>query len=139
MKSILLTIGLLAASTLVAATPHEYAGSSGGAFVLCNPTGSGPDVGGVCIPPGHIAPGTVGLAIVDDLFTPASGFVCEDVNANAICGDGPDTAIAFCGSTSFLYHGGPLFVQPDDPVFGGPVLSVCGTTSFGTHGFVFHT
>jgi hypothetical protein len=122
------------------------------------------DVVGVCVYPGSISPqlpakvcvgqsdfifgpgtvdpdGTGTILISDDLVSPVSGAVCQDLDGDAVCGEG-EPSLPFCGAAEITF--GPnwdatanLIVHVDGPLHGNPVTSTCGTTlSMGTHGWV---
>jgi hypothetical protein len=68
----------------------------------CAPDGLGgpgtPNLGAIRFCAGHLVPNVAGqatLSISDDLISPTSGVYCQDLNANALCGErDPVTNIA---------------------------------------------
>lgn len=139
MRALALVSLIALSSAIVSATPHPYIGSAG-VILVCLEDGTG--VGGACIPPGHIVPGpdgTVTFTIDDDVNPLVSGFVCQDVNADAICGDEGEAAAPICGSaTVALEPGFEVFVFVDGPIAGS--LNTCGALfSGGVKGTVDHT
>lgn len=76
----------------VAASPHEYRNflGEGDLYVLCVHDELAFDIGGVCIPPGHLLPNALGqvtLTINDLVNNPTSGFYCQDQDGDQICGE----------------------------------------------------
>lgn len=87
---VLLAAWILPATAL--ASPHDYANPAGmgDVLILCtHDLTGGPDLGGVCIPAGHIPDdfGFAVLQITDDFVAPASGFYCQDHDGDQICGE----------------------------------------------------
>jgi hypothetical protein len=145
---LLLLVCALAVAVPAWAHPHNYVQAGvGDAAYVCDSSAS-PGLGGVCIPSGHAAPvpGGSNLLEVRDLTTnPVSATYCQDINANGICGDGPDHISPFC-NTLILNSGTnwdtsrSFIVRVHGPVFGLPSLNACGDLHVhaGTVGFVSH-
>jgi hypothetical protein len=149
MKYLVAAAMVVATLGVVSADPHEYVNVTGDQFVLCDSTGATISQGGVCWDGGHIVPDAAGqatLSLTDDLFSPVSGYYCQDVNADTTCGDsaaGEPSAI-FCGALTVTdgsdwSSGGLTMLFADGAVFGNPVLSACGTLSASVHGFGNHS
>lgn len=109
-----------------------------------------PMVGQVCFPAGHIAGSSeTHSAIVyinDDAIQPTSGFYCQDLNDDFLCGNVGDYAEEFCGNIELRWdgptanweHGLPVFIFPDGPVQGS-LIGPCARVSTATVGVVAHT
>lgn len=110
-------------------------------------------VGIVCYRGGHITPNANGqatISITDSITSPLSGFVCQDLDADDLCGEGGqlELSVQFCGSATItdVAHGdvwvpqAPLLIFIDGPLFGNLLASSCGTTySGGFAGTVDHS
>lgn len=130
---------------IATADTREYVNVTGDQQLICDETGATISQGGFCYPAGHVAAdgsGQATVSIIDDLISPTSGYFCQDLDADTFCDEGTD--VLFCGSLTLTSgagwdESGSIVVFIDGPVFGNPVLSVCGTLSAGTHGFGNHS
>jgi len=118
-------------ATAALAAPHRYVLGDDGILVVCSSDALGFDVGGVCIAPGEIVgnpSGGVTFTIDDDVIEHVSAFVCEDANADSLCGGPGETAVVFCDSATIFASGtGEVLFVLDGPIGGGPIFTTCGT------------
>jgi hypothetical protein len=136
---LLSTALMVTIATDAAAHPQTYVNVTGDLLLICDVLGDGGslNLGGVCYPAGHIVPDANGMSsvcIVDDLFAPTSGFFQQDGGLG----------FPFCGCANLASGinwdpGSSVMVFIDGPVFGNPLLSLCGTFSMGLIGTVTHT
>jgi hypothetical protein len=107
-------------------------------------------VGGVvCFPGGHITPTAQGYAAVgikDHVLAVTSGWACQDLNADLVCGGTDELGEPFCESTPIAVWWGwapaaPLVVFVDGVVAGAALAPSCGFlgVSAGSSGVVNHS
>lgn len=86
-----------------------------GGVLGCDPTGQAQDGsvdlgGAVFVPPDDHAVSSVSIQVFDDRSRTVFGQVCQDVNADGVCGDQHDLFYPFCDTTGVLPVRGPVVV-----------------------------
>jgi hypothetical protein len=137
-------VGLVAVSGVAAAHTQSYVNITGDILVICDILGDGSELneGGACLAAGHVAGPTASITIADDILSPTSGFYDQDLDGDGT-GDGV-VAAGFCGSITLNSgvnwdESGSIIIWADGPIFGNPLLSVCGTLSLTVLGTVSHS
>ena len=165
MKRISAVTGVLLALVLLPGVEsHDvvvYGGTSCEAFVAgvfiadsCPAVGLGPDrcgsaidesnwLGYVCYPAGHLTPpgNRSVVLLLEDIVSgvPVQGFVCQDADANLVCGDGNDFWRPFCAETVIepspaIDFSLPTYVFPE-----AATLIDCGWSSYTSQVLVTHS
>lgn len=158
---LLATASLVFLAATAAADPRTYTGVTdqlysvgfGSLAVDCSDAPLGLNPGFVCFPSGHIQPDaglTASVIIRDELMGAVSGYYCQDLNGDSICGGGGEFDERFCAALTLFHvdagtpevNWNPSFavrVYVDGPLAGSPLLSPCGSqASVGVIGTVEH-
>jgi hypothetical protein len=104
-------------------------------------------VGVACLPAGDVQPyrsdGAAYVEIWDDWTFPVAGFVCQDTNADGLCGGGGELGLFFCHFT-WIEEGSNWIQSQHLYVFIGgssTASTFCGlgNVATGTQGYVDHS
>lgn len=156
-----IALGTMTALALVASlsAAHSRAYVASEVLGLCFTDGGDlqdvPSVAGTCWNGAHVAADSNGQATVsvtDAAVSPVGAFVCQDLNADVLCGGDGELSTAFCGSATLTNtaNGGlwddataeSLWIFVNGPVSGvldAAAPTQCGTFSSGTTGTADHS